>query len=178
MRCVFRTVNKYRLSAPHSLFVLAFCIAHTHSHKGTISQQLFKMSTPGRILKTATMVVPYVKSQQERNPDTTPSDTTTKPQSSTPATTRKDEEAFSHDLCCSKSISDRRVATEPQLQRDAEGSKTVKAESSASSSSTMTNEGTSSSDLISEKNSAGLRSPMTPEDEREWKRVVFSLVHN
>ena len=134
------------------------------------------MNIPGRVFKTAVMVVPYVKFQQEeKNPNTTPSDTATVPQSSESATTEK-HQAFTHDLCSSKSISDQRDAIEPQLQRVFEGSKTTEVESSASSSTTKS--GLSGSDPIPEKKSAGLRVPMTPEDEREWRWIVVLLAHH
>ena len=123
------------------------------------------MNKTARIYRPFKLGLPYVPTHQETDRDTAATENT-KPESSS-SSMPKEDEASTHDLCSSKSISDRRHDSEPQSKQDNQGSKTVEAEGSSSA----TKEGEASQALGSKKVSAD----RSPQEARGWDQNIEAV---
>ena len=96
---------------------------YSHTPTTTTTTTTYKMNKTTRAFKPLKMVVPYLKSPLDEKQDTTTPSHSTEPDpsssSSTSSMTKKDE-VFTHDLCSSKSVSERRDGME---QHEGGGSK-------------------------------------------------------
>ncbi|KAL9072931.1 MAG: hypothetical protein Q9161_003302 [Pseudevernia consocians] len=149
----FEVIRTHRELRPESSSLI---FANENRHLGS-----------SRLYRSLKLGLPYVPTPQETDRDTAATENT-KPESSSPSTTIKEDEASTHDLCSSKSISDRRDESDPQSKQDNEDSNTVKVESSSSA----TKEWEASQALGSKKVSAD-GSPQAPRGWDQSRQAVW-----